>query len=72
MSYISGNIGTFQQRLHSTPTGLFELSGVSSGYWNEGQLYANIASSGLKSTWNKEYELKWYQITHSGITGMHF
>jgi len=70
--YISGSISTFNSRLHQTPTGLFELSGTTSGYWNEGQLYANIASSGLKTQWSKEFCKRYDIITHTGITGHFF
>lgn len=64
--YISGSISTFSSRIHQLPTGLTDLTGISNNFWLEGQSYTN-APTGLRAQWSKEYALRYYNITKSGI-----
>ncbi len=66
--YISGTVGNFMSRLHQLPSGLNDLSGRDSSFLNEGISYS-IYPIGLQETWNREYNRKYSEITHTGITG---
>ncbi len=66
--YISGTVGNFMSRLHQLPSGLNDLSGRGSSFLNEGISYS-IYPIGLQETWNREYNRKYSEITHTGITG---
>ena len=71
MSYITGNASNFLSRLHQLPTGLYELSGRPNSFINEGVSYSVYPVS-LQNSWNKEFNKKFSQITHSGITDSKF
>ncbi len=71
MSYLTGTVFNFEERLHQSPTGIYDLNLYYYEVINSGYTGLSYITKDTKNDWNREF-IKKGQIFHfpTGITGL--